>query len=253
MDNSEIKYYQSLLDKKHRKEEKKFLAEGKRLVLEGIESNSECEIIIFSKEFADSHQDIYDFLNKKELRIEILKQDQYRKLTETKTSQGIIAAFKYDTLNNLEKLDQNLIIALENISDPGNLGTIIRNCDWFGIKEIMLGENCAELYNPKVIRSTMGSVFHIKFFNSRNLISDLVLLKRNGYKIVCTDMDGKSIYNLKLPAKSILLFSSEATGPSKELLDITDSKITIPKFGQAESLNVASASAVTLAELLKTK
>jgi TrmH family RNA methyltransferase len=188
-----------------------------------------------------------------ELRIETIKQEQFRKLSETEASQGIIAAFKYDLKNNLDGLGQNLIIALENISDPGNLGTIIRNCDWFGIKEVILGENCVELYNPKVIRSTMGSVFHLNFFDSRNLISDLVFLKRKGYKIVCTDMDGESIFNFNLPAKSILLFSSEATGPSRELLDITDSKITIPKFGQAESLNVASASAVTLSELLKTK
>ena len=251
MDKKELKYYQSLLLKKNRKAEGKFLAEGKRLVLDGLESESECEIIFITKGFFNDHEDIYNELVKLKQKVEILKPDQFNKLSNTENSQGIIGVFKTRAQSNFTNEQQNIIIALEDISDPGNLGAIIRNCDWFGIKQIILGENCVELYNPKVIRSTMGSIFHIDFEESENLINDLVQFKTNGYKVVCTDMVGENIFTFELPEKSIIIFSSEAAGPSEELLSATDYKITIPKLGQAESLNVASASAITLAELTK--
>jgi TrmH family RNA methyltransferase len=147
----------------------------------------------------------------------------------------------------------NLIVALDNISDPGNAGTIIRNCDWFGIKELILGENCVELYNPKVLRASMGSVFHLEISETQNLIDTLKKLKEKGYSIICTDMKGENVFKYYLGEKSIIIFSNEAAGPSQEILNLADKKITIPQIGNAESLNVASASAVILAEFTKRK
>jgi len=251
MDKKGLKYYQSLLLKKNRKSEGKFLAEGKRLVLEGLESKAECEIVFITKDFFNNNQDIYNKLIKHKHKVEILKQEHFNKLSDTEATQGMIGVFKCLTANYFNDSKQKIIVALENISDPGNLGTIIRNCDWFGINEIILGENCVELYNPKVIRSTMGSVFHIKFVESENLIDSLNQFKAEGYKVVCADMDGENIFKFKQPEKSIVVFSNEASGPSDDLISITDFKITIPKLGKAESLNVANAAAVTLAELTK--
>ena len=139
---------------------------------------------------------------------------------------------------------------LDNISDPGNLGTIIRNCDWFGIKNILLSENIVDYTNPKVIRSSMGSVFHVNLFEGIDA-ETLLKLKSQGYEILCADLEGENIFSHQRNKKTILILSSESHGPSKEFLEISDKKICIPKIGDAESLNVASASAVLLAILTK--
>ena len=144
-----------------------------------------------------------------------------------------------------------MIVCLENISDPGNVGTIIRNCDWFGIKDIILSNTCADVYNPKTIRSSVGSLFHANIFFSSNLINDLNILKNKGYKILSATLGGKSVFNYKTGEKTIIILGNEANGISKNILSFSDDFITIPKIGNAESLNVANASAVILGELTK--
>jgi TrmH family RNA methyltransferase len=248
---NELKYYMSLHRKENRKEEKKFFVEGKRIVEEGLQSNFKCEVIFLSDSFKVSNAGILkQFINSK-LRFELLKDKDFEKLCLTKNPQGIAAVFykKQSGINSLPHSD--LIVALENISDPGNAGTIIRNCDWFGVKEIIIGENCVELFNPKVIRSTAGSIFHLTVYESQNLISTLKELKEKGYSILCADTEGKNVFQHNFGNKNIIIFSSEAEGPTQSILNISDAKITIPKIGKAESLNVASSSAVILAEITK--
>jgi len=247
----ELKYYSSLNQKKYRREFQKFLVEGITLIEEAINSNYKCEIIISSHLYAQKNNNVLVQLKNKNLRTEIINQTQFEKLCDTKTPQGIIGVFHFPEINLNENIfkSEKLIAALESISDPGNLGTIIRNCDWFGVKNILLSPDCAEVFNPKVIRASAGSLFHINFYEADNFYDALKNLKKSGFKIYCTDLDGKNIYELKLSEKSIVVFSSEAHGPSDNLLQISDLKITIPRFGNAESLNVASASAVVLSEV----
>lgn len=251
----ELKYYASLLQKKYRQEYKKFLVEGFTLIQEAINSNYKCEIIISSFLYAQKNNEILIHLKNKNLRTEIINQNLFEKLCDTKTPQGIIGVFLFPesnlnkSKNILEK--EKLIVALENISDPGNLGTILRNCDWFGFNNILLSPDCAEVFNPKVIRASAGSLFHVNFYETDNFYDTLKDLKKSGYKIYCTDLDGSNIYELKPSEKSVVIFSSEAHGPSENLLQVSDLKITIPRFGNAESLNVASASAVVLSEMSK--
>jgi len=139
---------------------------------------------------------------------------------------------------------------LDNISDPGNLGTILRNCDWFGVKNIFLSENIVDYTNPKVIRSSMGSVFHLNLFEDvkPNLLNDL---KGKGFEILCADTNGENIFTYQSETKKLLVLSSESHGPSKDFEKISDKKISIPRIGNAESLNVASASAVLLSHFTK--
>jgi RNA methyltransferase, TrmH family len=144
-----------------------------------------------------------------------------------------------------------LIAALDGINDPGNVGTIIRNADWFGVKEILLSNDCADVYNPKTIRASAGSIFHLSMMIEDNLIRSLSSLKQKGYRILCADITGKNIYQYKKDEKAIIVFSNEANGPSDELLNTANERVTVPKKGKAESLNVASASAVILSELTK--
>lgn len=244
-----LKYYSSLLNKKFRHSENKFIAEGEKIVTEGLESNFKCEIVFLSDGFAAGNPNFILELKKKKLLYEIVKDKEFEKLSDTVNPQGISAVF-HKPKKQLYP-DCGLMIALENISDPGNVGTILRNCDWFGIKGIIIGENCAETYNPKTIRASMGSIFHLNINENEKLIPFLNNYKPKGYKVFSTDLNGSNLYETKIDTKSIIVFSNEANGPSSELLNISDKIITIPKYGNAESLNVASSSAVILSHLVK--
>ncbi|MFO7527046.1 MAG: RNA methyltransferase [Ignavibacteriaceae bacterium] len=245
---NELKYYASLNQKKFRKQEKKFIAEGEKIVAEGIHAKYSCEIIFTTNEFFLNNPDLMKLIKQRQIRVEILKNQELEKITDTKSPQGIAAIF--ETRKNKFELNQlrneNLIIYLDNISDPGNVGTILRTCDWFGIKNVLISTNSSEYLNPKVIRSSMGSIFHLNIFeNGEKYLSDL---KKNGFKIICSDLNGNSIFNFNKKGKTILILSSESAGPSPDLLNIIDEKITIPGKGKAESLNVASAAAIIIAE-----
>jgi TrmH family RNA methyltransferase len=248
----ELQYYSSLLSKKHRKAENKFIVEGKKSVLEGLNSSYKFEVVFITNEFSKEIEEIVAEITSSKNKIVTLKQKEFEKISDTKTPQGIAAVFIKPKLNPalLFSIKNQLVVMLDNITDPGNLGTIIRNCDWFGVKNILLSENIVDYTNPKVIRSSMGSVFHVNIFEEVKSGS-LLKLKENGFEILCADVDGENIFTYRNEKKKILVLSSEAHGPTKEIEKISDKKICIPKFGNAESLNVASASAVLLALLTK--
>jgi len=246
----DLHYYSSLLTKKHRKLENKFLVEGKKSIIEGLASKYKCEIIFVTNKFQNENESVInEFHNYK---VVTLRQNEFNKVSDTKTPQGIAAVFIKPNLKISTKslTNEKLIVLLDNISDPGNLGTIIRNCDWFGIKNILLSRDTVDFTNPKVVRSSMGSIFHLNVFENieANQVNDL---KSIGYEILCADTMGEDIFTYRSNKKKMLILSSEAHGPSKEFLEISDKKICIPQIGHAESLNVASASAVLLAELTK--
>ena len=248
----ELQYYSSLLTKKHRQTENKFIVEGKKSVMEGLNSSYKCEIVFVTNNFSEENDEMITGIVKMKKKIETLKQKDFLKIADTETPQGIAAVFGKPRLSFSQAsfTDDKIILMLDNISDPGNLGTIIRTCDWFGVKNIFLSEDIVDYTNPKVIRSSMGSVFHVNLFEDvkPNLLNDL---KGKGFEILCADTEGENVFNYRSDKKKILVLSSEAHGPSKEIEKLSDKKICIPKIGNAESLNVASASAVLLAELTK--
>lgn len=248
---NQLKYYSSLLNKKNRQEEKKFLVEGSKVISEALDSGYDCETILAPKSFVDMSNEFVKLIAKQKLHIELVNNIEFEKLCDTKNPQGVVGIFQFKQINADAFANDKLIVALENISDPGNMGTIIRNCDWFGVKNILLSSNCAEIYNPKVIRASAGSVFHLNLVEKNDFFGALTEYKKAGYEIVCADLDGENLNSYTSKKKTILVMANEANGPSNELLKITDRKITIPKKGKAESLNVASASAVILSELTK--
>lgn len=252
--SNEIKYYSSLRIKKFRDSENKFIVEGDKIVSEGLNSDYKCEILFMTKGFENSKKDFLTSIKDRNIRLEVLKNKEFNRLTSTITPQGIAAVFsKKRSKKNIEKtINGKLVVYLDEISDPGNLGTIIRNCDWFGIKELLISKSSADYLNPKSVRASMGSLFHINIFD--NIISSELFpkIKLAGYKILSSDLNGINIFEYKLEQKSIIIFSNESAGPSNELKNFIDNKITIPRFGGAESLNVASASAVILGQLTMT-
>ena len=247
----ELKYYSLLLQKKNRQNEQKFIVEGIKLIQEGLNSKLKCEIILYTKSFFDENEKIFKSEIFNPVRKEVLTPSDFNKIADTKTPQEIAAVFNIPGRATKNNLYGKVICALENISDPGNMGTILRNCDWFGIGQVILDGNCAEVYNPKVIRASAGSVFHLDIFQQENIYEFLKLQKQSGYKILCADLDGQNIYDYKNEGNVIVVLSNEASGPTQNLISICDIKLTIPRIGKAESLNVASASAVILSELTK--
>jgi TrmH family RNA methyltransferase len=246
-----MKYYASLLKKKYRDEEDKFIVEGEKFIQEGINENLLPEIIITTNEASKGYKDFLSQEKLKKVRVEKLKNTEFSKLSDTKNSQGIAAVFNKKKKN--EKIDDengNLIVCLDRISDPGNVGTILRTCSWFGIKNVLLTKECADAYNTKTIRASAGSIFHLNIMDE--IDEDFLLpLKNKGIKFLLADLQGADVFNYNFSKKTILIFSNEASGPTEEIIKICDDKITIPKIGKVESLNVASASAIIIGEAVK--
>ncbi|NWF87960.1 MAG: RNA methyltransferase [Ignavibacteriaceae bacterium] len=252
MNRSQLKYYSSLLTKSARDSENKFLVEGEKLIIEALNSEWECETIIVRKDYLANHQPVQKELQKFVNKFEEISEKEFRKIQATENSQGIIGVFKKPIFkHSSENIREKLFIGLDEINDPGNVGTIFRNADWFGLKYLLLSANCADVLNPKTLRASAGSIFHLNWAVIKNYYDTITSYKHKGYKVLCADISGTNIYNFKKSDKNILIFSNEANGPSNELLKLSDEIITIPRKGKAESLNVASASAVILSELTK--
>ena len=241
----ELKYYSSLLQKKYRYEEKKFIAEGKKLIDEAFAAGFECEAVFCDHHFMEANPAYCARLAQKIKKFEPLNNHEFLKLCDTETPQGIAAIFLMKDSKSKIKKDEGIIIALENIADPGNMGTIMRNCDWFGVKSLILSNECAESYNPKVVRASMGSLFHLNIHRVENFVKSLTMLAESGYEILCADLNGENLFEFTFPQNSVIIFANEAQGPSQEVLSISKA-VTIPRYGSAESLNVANASAVIL-------
>lgn len=243
---NKLKFYSSLVRKKDRDVHKKFIAEGMKAIEEGLKSSYTCEVVLITAEYENKYE---EFPRQYDVPIETVNEDDFRKLTDTVTPQGIAAVFDYPAGKDINKIKSQLVVCLENIADPGNLGTMIRNCDWFGVTDVVLSRNCADPFSPKTVRASMGSIFHVNIYDETELTTFLEGYKLKGYKVLCADMVGEDIYKFRAEGNNIVILSSEAHGPSVDVLRLSDHRITIPRYGKGESLNVASASAVILSRL----
>lgn len=247
---NDLKYFASLNQKKYRNQEKRFLAEGVKIVLEGIESYYPCELVLVTYEFAENNESLIKQLKRKNIKTELVNSPDFQKISDTKTPQGIIGVFKFDKFYfHLDKKHSSNLVYIDNISDPGNLGTILRTCDWFGISEVLISPESAEYLNPKVIRASMGSIFHLTVYDDVEL-DTIIKIKSKGYKVICSDLEGDNLFDFIFPEKFILTLSSESSGPSQELVSAADRFVTIPKSGNAESLNVAVAAGIIMSKMI---
>lgn len=250
---NQLKYYANLNQKKYRLLEQKFLVEGHKLIIEALRAKLNCEAILTTGSFRDTNSSFFKNQWLKDLTIELISHNELERISDTQTPQGIIGVFGIPKPKPVNFNKEKIIVALESISDPGNMGTIIRTSDWFGVSYIFTSSDSAEAFNPKVIRSSAGSVFHVNIIGFDNFYGELEHLKKNNYKIIVADLNGEDLYQFGKPEESVIVFSSEAHGPSQELLNLADHVLTIPKRGKAESLNVASSAAVFLSEFTSVK
>jgi TrmH family RNA methyltransferase len=242
---SDIKYIQSLAHKKFRDEERLFIVEGVKMVEELISSASDNIDRVFATKNWVERQLPNTVVNKLTV---VIEEHELAKISQHKTPNEVLALVKFPKFQNEYNTDNKLTLVLDQIQDPGNLGTIIRTCDWFGINQIVCSLDTVDNYNPKVIQSAMGSILHVEVIY-RSLPSFLSTVQ--DIPIYAAVLNGKSIHDIAIAKPSLLLIGNESNGISKEVLAFATEKITIPKLGQAESLNAAIASGIIISALLK--
>jgi len=249
------KYIKNLQQKKYRDLFGEFIIEGKKGVNEALAIHAQIKLIIVNKNIIND-PDISIILKKAEackLPIELYNDRDTEYIKNSASYPGISAILKKNTVEFAELFDNGPIICLDTLQDPGNLGTIIRTADWFGFKNIVVTLNCVDIYNTKVVQSTMGSIFHVNIYKSDNIINDLQVFKERGYKISILTTDGNDYKKLPTHNKQIYIFGNESNGVRKEIARMGDI-YAIPGKGSAESLNVAVSVGIILSSIFeKTK
>ena len=232
---NQIKLIRSLELKKNRKREGLFVAEGPKVVGDLLQAGYKSKMLFSTIERKDA---------------ELITDDELRKISFLQHPQEVLAVFEMPTANDRQSFANSLSLALDGIQDPGNLGTIIRIADWFGIATIYCSPDTADVYNPKVVQATMGSLAHVQV-----VYTDLLELFKHlppSYPIYGTLLDGENIYEQELSAEGIIVMGNEGNGISPEVRKHITKRLLIPDFHtdglRAESLNVAIATAITCSE-----
>jgi len=253
---SKLKELRQLTSKKHRDEEKRFIIEGVRLVQEAVNSDYTIQEAFYTHDLVENPggASLLQTLKRKTKSLHPVTTREMEVISETVTFQGIVAVlrqkrFAVESMLQ-ESAGQSQLVAFDSISDPGNVGSMIRTCDWFGIDGILIGGNSVDLYNPKVLRATMGGVFHLSIAEGVDLLSTLSRAKGMGYRVYVTDLQGETHFDrVKYELKSIIVFGNEAWGVSDQVKRLADTRVAIRRYGSAESLNVSVACGVVLSAL----
>lgn len=253
-DNENIKNIRKLKEKKYRDLNNEYIIEGIKLVKEAIEEQANIKTIVVCDDCEKNRT-----LDKK-LLYEIARfnciyvtEKIFNLLTDVANPQGILAVVEKN--NNIQEInfDQDLILILDNVQDPGNLGTIMRTADSVNLKQIIVSKGCGDVYNPKVVRSTMGAIFRVNVLEKENLEAVINEIKNKGFKTIATDLATEfSVYDEKYQ-KCAVVIGNEANGVSQEILNIVDKKIKIPMLGKTESLNASVATGIILYEYVRQK
>ncbi|WP_418264043.1 TrmH family RNA methyltransferase [Flavobacterium faecale] len=233
---NQIKLITSLQQKKYRAVHQMFFAEGVKGIEELLQSNFELVHLYTTKD---------DFTAVASANKTLVQEADLKKISALVTPNSCLAVFKIPQGKPL--MDSGLIVALDAIRDPGNMGTILRLCDWFGVKQLLCSPETVDIYNPKVVQATMGSISRVNV----NYIDLEAYLSQTSKPVFGTFMEGENIYKVNLPKEGIIVMGNEANGISAAIESRVTSKLTIPRFGDlqmTESLNVATATAIVLSE-----
>ena len=272
-DNKRIKYIRSLLEKGNiRKKNHQFVVEGIKLVDEALEYGKVLEIICAvslydelisgdlsgNRLLAENDKNITNYV-KKGSSLLVVSDTVFKSMSETKTPQGILAVAEMPDYRLLDKrfLEQAYtkngkikLLVLEDTADPGNLGTIMRTAEAAGVTGVIMGKGTVDIFNPKVVRSTMGSIFRLPFTYAEDLKETIQKLKTQGISFYATHLKGEKSYkDIKYSDRSAIIVGNEARGLSDEVADLADTYVLIPMQGKVESLNAAVAAALMMYEV----
>ena len=208
-------------------------------MLEILNSRYKINILLATKRFLEIYR---HEIPGKQLEVIELSQTELEKAGSLKTNNGAIAVVEMQPETDLDENNISILPVFDNLQDPGNLGTIIRTCDWYGLDTLVLSGNSVDVYNPKVIQASMGSFTRINVIY-RDLRS---FLNQTRIPVIGTRLDGEDIYSFSWPERAIIIFGNESKGISDDLDPYIKTAVSIPRFGSAESLNVGVATAVVL-------
>jgi len=255
---SRFKKILALKQKKGRAQQKRFLIEGFRLCQEALRSDFDVEMLLINSDVLPSHKsrEIIQLAQQQQPEVIYIEQSEGKRLADTVHSQGVFCVVKQKSYH-LEPILQNRyarIVIVNGGQDPGNVGTLIRTCDWFGIDAVLLSHGTVELFNPKLIRATMGSIFHLPIIEPVDLQSLLPQLRGQGYHIFGAEVNGTDSYDrIPYPVPVALVIGSENQGIDAELRQYFDKTIRISRYGKAESLNMAMAGAIIISRMVNQK
>lgn len=247
-----IKDYQKLHLKKFRDQFGLFVVEGKRISVEALQSDWQIEAVFLEKNFhiKSANSEIMRYISSRGLFPQLLEPNIFKKLTDTESPQGILLVIKKpDPVKSLTSIipKKGIIIITDGVSDPGNLGTIIRSADWFGVTTMINSRDAVDTYNPKVVRTSMGSIFRIHPIQVEDLKKTISYLKENNFTIVGAFPKASLRLEEHSPVSSVaLILGAEATGISSSISSLIDINVRINKVGRAESLNVAVAGGILM-------
>ena len=232
------KLIKSLYQKKYRKQHGLFVAEGKKVIQELLQAKLELHALFTTED------GIFEVNDQKKY---LISHEELKQISFLTTPQVALAVFVIPEVRQMEL--EGVVLVLDDVRDPGNLGTIIRLCDWFGVKELVCSNQTVDCYNPKVVQATMGSITRVNIVYQD--IEAFLFQQKPTIPIYGTFMEGDNIYDASLPKKGVIVMGNEANGISTPVEKIVDKRITIPQFGlgqKTESLNVATATAIILSE-----
>lgn len=246
-----VKQWAQLQTRKGRNKEQKFIVEGVRAVNEALHADAHVEVVVYDA--AHGIPEGIEMQTDKSIEWVAASSEVIAKCTDTVTPQGVFAVVRQleHKVDNLLAAAQPLVVVIDGIQDPGNLGTIIRSADAVGATGVVLGKGTVDVYNPKVVRATMGSLFHLPVV-AADLLSVLPQVKQHNIPIIGTGLQtDHHCYEEDFTQGAWIVIGNEARGISEELLPLLDRQIIIPMVGQAESLNAAMATTVILYEALR--
>lgn len=245
LSKAQIKYIQSLQHKKNRQKFGQFVAEGDKIVQELLLAGQPVSAVYATRDWLSDHRDLAE----KATGADVTEVDEagLKQLSSLSTPNGALAIVTVPTQKGTPELAGQISLMLETVQDPGNLGTIIRIADWFGIKQVICSPDCVDAYNAKTVQSTMGSITRVKV-----LTADLVALLKEQAAVpaFAATLDGENIADFSKITEGVILIGNESRGLSNELIEQCSHKITIPRLGGAESLNAAVATGIICGRLL---
>lgn len=259
LSRNDLKSIARLTQKKYRIEEQKFLAEGGRLCEEAIQSGWEIERIVYCPSFLNSlrARQALKLAQQRQIPTVDVATDEFAGISDTVQSQGIVAVVRRrsvqtDPLEQMRGVPRCLWLGIEKLHDPGNLGTILRTADWLGVDGVLVGPHCVEAFNPKVVRASMGSIFRLAIHEIDDFVVLLKKFQMFGAVLYGADQTGDFPYTtLRFASKKMLVLGDEIEGISPNVKELLQHRVSIPKRGGGESLNVAIAAAILLAEMCR--